>query len=143
MEHTELIEEPGSGESAEGSSRRQRWIRPNRDRLIAGVAVGIADATRLPLWLVRAAFVVGTILGGFGLAAYIVAWVLMRGEGEDESAVDAWIAAIDGADTTSAKIGIALMVAAGLLALGALGLFSAPLVVAVLLLVIGLKLVSR
>jgi signal transduction histidine kinase len=56
--------------------------RPLDDRLIGGVAAGIAQRTGLDVSLVRAALVVlALITSGFGGAAYVVAWLLIPAQG--------------------------------------------------------------
>jgi phage shock protein PspC (stress-responsive transcriptional regulator) len=54
--------------------------------MLAGVASGIADYLGIDPVLVRIAFVVLTLLGGFGILAYLAAWLLMPEEGTDTSA---------------------------------------------------------
>jgi signal transduction histidine kinase len=63
-----------------GSLRRAR-----EDRLAAGLAAGIAARTGIDVTLVRLAFVVAALLGGFGVAAYVVGWLLLPAEGADDS----------------------------------------------------------
>lgn len=146
MEHTARTQGSASPDvqgSADEPSRSRGWVRPRHDRIVAGVAVGIANQTGIPLWLVRTTFVVGSILGGVGLAAYLLGWILMRSEGEDESLVDSVIRRAGEAETTPEKVGVALIVASGLVLLGALGVFSAPILAAGLLFAIGVKLIER
>jgi phage shock protein PspC (stress-responsive transcriptional regulator) len=146
MEHTELtqgLESPEAKGSGAESSRSGSWIRPRKDRIVAGVAVGLANETGLPLWFIRSVFVVGALLGGFGLAAYALGWILMRSEDADESLVDSLIGRVAEAQTPTAKVGVLLMVASGLVLLGALGIFSAPILIAGLLFAVGAKLIER
>ncbi len=56
---------------------------PRRLRRVAGtplggVAAGTARYVDLDTGLVRVAFVIGTLLGGFGLFVYLAGWVLLR-----------------------------------------------------------------
>ncbi|HXZ71416.1 MAG TPA: PspC domain-containing protein, partial [Streptosporangiaceae bacterium] len=59
--------------------------RAREDRLVAGVAAGVAARTGIDVTLVRLAFVVTALLGGFGAAAYVVAWLLLPADGADGS----------------------------------------------------------
>lgn len=54
----------------------QRLYRSRSDRKIAGVCGGIGEYFEVDPLLVRAAFVLGTIIYGGGVLAYIVLWFL-------------------------------------------------------------------
>lgn len=58
----------------------RRLVRSTSDRMVAGVAGGIAAYLDVDPVLVRIAFVLLTIAGGAGLLAYLVAWLLMPEE---------------------------------------------------------------
>lgn len=62
-----------------------RWERSLDDRLLGGVAGGIAKRLRVDVALVRIAFAVVTVFGGFGAAVYLGAWLVMPLEGHEES----------------------------------------------------------
>ena len=58
--------------------------RSRQDRLIGGVAGGLAAKTGFDVTAVRLALVVATVLsGGAGAAAYVGAWLLLPADGED------------------------------------------------------------
>jgi len=57
--------------------------RQQEDRLAGGVAAGLAARTGLDVTVVRPVFVLATLLGGFGVAAYVVAWLLIPAAGTD------------------------------------------------------------
>src|SRR5437588_8635869 len=58
-------------------------MRRGSDRVIAGVASGVAETLRVDPILVRVGFVVLAVAGGIGIPAYFVLWFLMPGpEGE-------------------------------------------------------------
>jgi signal transduction histidine kinase len=57
--------------------------REQEDRLAGGVAAGLAARTGLDVTIVRTVFVLATLLGGFGVAAYVVAWLLIPAAGTD------------------------------------------------------------
>lgn len=64
--------------------RRPGRLRRGRgDRLVGGVAIGISHRTGIDPMVVRGAFVLSTVLGGFGIAAYVLAWLFVPLEGED------------------------------------------------------------
>ena len=58
------------------------------DRVIGGVAAGIADYLNIDPVLVRAVFVGLVIFGGAGLVLYLVAWLLIPVEGRDASPLE-------------------------------------------------------
>jgi len=63
-----------------GPMRRRR-----EDRLVAGVAACLAARIGIDVIVIRTAFVVAGLLGGFGLAAYVVCWLLLPAEGADSN----------------------------------------------------------
>jgi len=85
------------GEQAHGdfyrNSARNGWLRrPRRstgDRKIAGVAGGLRRAFGIDPVLIRVAFVVLTIFGGFGGLLYVLGWLLLAADGDEVSAAEA------------------------------------------------------
>ena len=59
--------------------------RGREDRLAGGVAAGVAARTGLDVTVVRTVFVVASLLGGFGAAAYVLAWLLVPADGGDSN----------------------------------------------------------
>jgi phage shock protein PspC (stress-responsive transcriptional regulator) len=57
--------------------------------MIAGVAGGIADYLGIEAWVVRLGFIVLVPFGGFGLLAYLIAWLLVPVAGSDQSLASA------------------------------------------------------
>ena len=56
----------------------QRELRRSReDRVLGGVAGGLADFLDIDVSLVRLAFVLTTLWGGFGLIVYAVLWAVL------------------------------------------------------------------
>jgi phage shock protein C len=51
-----------------------KWVR-KEDGVIAGVAQGVASALDVEPWLVRLIFIFSTLIGGFGILAYILMWI--------------------------------------------------------------------
>jgi phage shock protein C len=62
------------------------------DRMLAGVAGGIARYLDIDVTIVRVAVVALTLLTGTIAALYIAAWLLIPVDGEDQSVAAAWIA---------------------------------------------------
>jgi phage shock protein PspC (stress-responsive transcriptional regulator) len=62
------------------------------DRMLAGVAGGMARYLDADVTLIRVIIAVLALLNGFGLAVYIAAWLLIPEDGEDQSLAAAWIA---------------------------------------------------
>jgi signal transduction histidine kinase/phage shock protein PspC (stress-responsive transcriptional regulator) len=53
-------------------------VHRGEDRLIAGVCSGIAESLHVDPIIVRTAFIILTIAGGFGIPLYLVLWFVMR-----------------------------------------------------------------
>jgi phage shock protein PspC (stress-responsive transcriptional regulator) len=70
-----------------------RLGRSTDDRMLAGVAGGIARYLNVDTTLVRIGMVALTLLTGAGAALYIAAWLLIPADGEDQSVAAAWLAA--------------------------------------------------
>jgi len=62
------------------------------DRMLAGVAGGIARYLDVDVTLVRVIIAALVLLNGAGLALYVAAWLLIPEDGEDQSIAAAWIA---------------------------------------------------
>jgi phage shock protein C len=62
------------------NSGGKRLTRSTSDRMLAGVAGGLANYLGLDPTILRIAFVVLTVFGGSGLTLYIVVWLLMPEE---------------------------------------------------------------
>src|SRR5580692_4046318 len=59
--------------------------RPFQDRMLAGVAAGLAHYFGVDVTIVRIAFVVLTIVGGAGIPLYLAGLLLIPEEGSDQS----------------------------------------------------------
>jgi signal transduction histidine kinase len=107
-------------------SASARILRRDRDAgWIGGVAAGIASRFGIDVSLVRLAFVVATAAGGFGLGAYLLAWILIpSGEpGSAHSRLPTGRAAVEVA------LGTGLLLVAVLLTFRALGIWFSDAVV--------------
>ncbi len=65
----------------------KRLLRSRNDRIIAGVAGGIAAMFNIDPLLVRIAFLALALFNGFGLIVYLALWLLVPNE--DSVAVEA------------------------------------------------------
>jgi phage shock protein PspC (stress-responsive transcriptional regulator) len=67
--------------------------RSGDDKMLAGVAGGIARYLNVDVTLVRVIIVALALITGAGVAAYIAAWLLIPADGEDQPIAATWIAA--------------------------------------------------
>jgi phage shock protein PspC (stress-responsive transcriptional regulator) len=72
-----------------GSGRPLR--RPYHDRMVAGVAAGIAEQTGFDVTLVRIVMAVLCVVGGLGIPLYLAAWLLVPDEGQEQSIASEWL----------------------------------------------------
>ena len=109
------------------------WRRERDGRLVAGVAAGIAARTGIDLRLVRASFVLAALFSGFGVAAYILAWLLIPDTGSHANIATKALADRQGI-TLAAGVGsvlVAMLVIISVVGAGWLGSLAWPLVISV------------
>jgi phage shock protein PspC (stress-responsive transcriptional regulator) len=58
----------------------KKLYRSNRDKMLGGVAGGLADYFDMDPTLVRVIFIITLFLGGTGVLAYIILWILVPQE---------------------------------------------------------------
>ena len=58
----------------------KKLVRVSHDNVVAGVCAGLARYFGFQVKTVRIAWIIFTLLGGAGLAIYIVLWILMPSE---------------------------------------------------------------
>lgn len=63
--------------------------RSTEDRMIAGVAGGVAEFFDLDPTIVRLVWVLMVIFGGFGVFLYVIMWIFVPEKGTDTPAVQA------------------------------------------------------
>jgi phage shock protein C len=69
-----------------GTNETKILVRSRNGRMVAGICAGIADYSGLDVTLVRVMVaVVSVITGGTGVLAYLAAWMIIPGEGENAS----------------------------------------------------------
>ena len=64
---------------------RQPLCRPSDDRMLAGVAAGIARYLDVDVTVVRIVLAVLTVVGGVGVPIYLAGWLLIPDEGAEQS----------------------------------------------------------
>jgi phage shock protein C len=58
----------------------REWTRPRDGRWIAGVSRGLADRFAVSTAVVRLAFILATLFGGWGVVIYLALWIVMPQE---------------------------------------------------------------
>ena len=56
------------------------WYRSRTDKMNAGVCMGLAKQFNISVTLIRLAFILGTLFGGWGVIIYITLWFIMPKE---------------------------------------------------------------
>ena len=74
-----------AGQEAHTSTRSIPLFRPFEDRMLAGVAAGIARYLRADVTVVRIILAVLTVMGGAGVPIYLAGWLLIPDEGATQS----------------------------------------------------------
>jgi phage shock protein PspC (stress-responsive transcriptional regulator) len=60
-----------------GSVLTRSWYRSREGKMIVGVCAGLAEQFGISVTILRLAFVLGTLVGGWGIVVYLVLWVIM------------------------------------------------------------------
>jgi phage shock protein PspC (stress-responsive transcriptional regulator) len=123
-----------STQTPNGSQTRTRLERPQDGRVVAGVAAGLAQYTQVSTGLIRLAFIIATVFGGFGLLAYVVAWLIMPAKGEARPVVENWLEDLNtpGRTTGALLIGVLAFVVIAALIPGGTAMAAALLIIGVL-----------
>jgi phage shock protein PspC (stress-responsive transcriptional regulator) len=89
----------GSGDDhPPGQFAEERLHRGRERRMLAGVAVGVADYFDVDPTLVRVGFVVLAFMGGLAIPVYLAGWLLIPEEGAELSVAEDLLARHDGHD---------------------------------------------
>ena len=78
------------------NTKPQPLTRPVDDRMLWGVAVGIARYLSVDVTVVRIIFAVLAIVGGVGIPLYLAGWLLIPEEGSDQSLAGQFIQSLSG-----------------------------------------------
>jgi phage shock protein PspC (stress-responsive transcriptional regulator) len=119
---------------------RRRLVRRVDDRMVAGVAGGLADATGTDALWWRLAFVVLTAAGGLGVLTYLLLWWVIPRADLPRSAGQRFAAHFPDAP---AWIGVGLLMLGAVLIVGQLGLWTPNVAWAFLLIGLGIVLYRR
>ena len=77
--------------SQNNGSERKRLVRIREGRMVAGVCVGVAAYFGVDVNLVRLAFGVFTVFYALGILIYLIAWVILPEESEDNSILESFL----------------------------------------------------
>jgi phage shock protein PspC (stress-responsive transcriptional regulator) len=80
-------DQPGA-EQVQDAPRSRQLCRPLDDRMLAGVASGLARYLGVDVLPVRIALAVLCFVGGIGLPLYLAGWLLIPDEGAQQSIAD-------------------------------------------------------
>jgi len=72
-------------------SRPQPLRRPVHDRMVAGVAAGLAQYLGADVTIIRIVLAVLTFVGGAGVPIYLACWLLIPEEGSDQSIASSFV----------------------------------------------------
>ena len=75
-------------------TKPQQLSRPVDDRMLGGVAAGIARYLSVDVTVVRIVFAVLAIMGGAGIPLYLAGWLLIPEEGAEQSIVSELIQSV-------------------------------------------------
>lgn len=76
---------------ADVSPQHRPLYRPVHDRMLAGVAAGVARYFDIDVTIVRIVFAVLAVVGGVGVPLYLAGWLLIPDEGAEQSIASAFI----------------------------------------------------
>ncbi|MCP4305389.1 MAG: PspC domain-containing protein [bacterium] len=119
------------------TQQRPRLERLRSDRAVAGVASGLARYLNIDVAWVRIGFVLAAIFGGTGLLLYLVGWVAMPEEGENESIVADKAREFEGSKSV---LGLGLIILAAVIVVGNSSIVDGELVFAAALVAVGVML---
>src|SRR6478752_10266308 len=111
---------PGSAPSTSGGGHGSGWWsrRPRRsrnDRIVAGVAGGLARMLRVDPILIRVAFVVLALFGGSGILLYALGWLLLPSDSDEVSAGESLLGRGRSRTSPVLAVVLAIVVIVGLL----------------------------
>jgi phage shock protein PspC (stress-responsive transcriptional regulator) len=90
-----------AGREAHTFDRSMPLFRPVQDRMLAGVAAGIARYLGADVTVVRIILAVLTAMGGAGVPIYLAGWLLIPDEGAAQSIASELIQSLSGSQSGS------------------------------------------
>ena len=75
-------------------TKPQTLSRPVDDRMLGGVASGIARYLRVDVTVVRIIFAVLALMGGAGIPLYLAGWLLIPEEGAEQSIASEFVSSL-------------------------------------------------
>ncbi len=136
-------EQPAGPGAAGGDWWSRRPRRSGTDRKIAGVAGGIGRVFGVDPVLIRVAFVVLTIFGGFGFLLYVLGWLLLPADGDEVSPAAALLGRGRSATPPIVALALAIVALISVLSMFSWGLPFWPLVIAGVVVVLIVRNKSR
>ena len=88
--NTNTADARSAGVNGQPEARQLR--RSGDDKMLAGVAGGLARYLNADVTLVRVIIAALALFTGAGVALYVAAWLLIPADGQDQPAAAAWIA---------------------------------------------------
>lgn len=89
----------------------KKLYRSRNDQVIAGVCKGVSRYFDVDVTLIRLVWVLAVILGGTGVLAYFVAWIIIPEEpGTGEQVIDVGVGQSQSSGADSRTIGLIIMV---------------------------------
>lgn len=110
-------------------SRDRRPRRSRADRKIAGVAGGVGRSLGIDPIVLRIAFVVLTVFGGFGGLLYVLGWLFLPDDGDEVSAAEALVGRGRSSVSPVLAVGLAIVAVIATLSMFSWGLPFFPIVV--------------
>jgi phage shock protein C len=83
--HPQAGEQAAPSQEAGPAARPQPLCRPFQDRMLAGVAAGVARYLGVDVTIVRIILAMLTVVGGAGVPIYLAGWLLIPEEGASQS----------------------------------------------------------
>ena len=77
--------------SENSGSEGKRLLRLRNGRMVAGVCAGLAAYFKVDVNLVRLGFGVFTVFYGLGILIYLIAWVILPEEDQDNSILESFL----------------------------------------------------
>ncbi|GMQ98377.1 MAG: hypothetical protein BMS9Abin17_0886 [Acidimicrobiia bacterium] len=124
---------------AEQHNATSRVTRSVDDKIIAGVCGGLAEQFGINAWWFRWSFIILTFFGFAGVFLYVLSWILIPKETDDDSVAAGWMEGLDFTDVGTI-FGVVLIGIAGVIVLNRIFNVSSALIAAGVLGLVGVLL---